>query len=177
MHLVPQEALITSNLQELIRDGNHTVSDLMGLGSTMLGRRHVQPSVCSTLHEIQVEGTFPSGTYLVTVHNPIATDDGNLARALYGYVPRMPSNDDFPLPEPAEFEPTAQPGALVAVKDVKVILNANRKHITLRVTSRGDRPIQVGSHYHFIEINPQLEFDRRKPMCLSSCLMRSSTCA
>ncbi|KAM0287985.1 hypothetical protein ACHAQH_000053 [Verticillium albo-atrum] len=155
-------ALITSNLQELIRDGNHTVSDLMGLGSTMLGRRHVQPSVCSTLHEIQVEGTFPSGTYLVTVHNPIATDDGNLARALYGFVPRMPSNDDFPLPEPAEFEPTAQPGALVAAKDAKVTLNANRKRIKLRITSKGDRPIQVGSHYHFIETNPQLEFDRAR---------------
>ncbi|OAQ95720.1 hypothetical protein LLEC1_06238, partial [Akanthomyces lecanii] len=74
-------ALIANNLHELIRDGSHTVADLMALGATMLGRRHVIPSVCHTLHEIQVEGTFPTGTYLVTVHNPISTDDGDLARA------------------------------------------------------------------------------------------------
>ncbi|RYC65652.1 hypothetical protein CHU98_g613, partial [Xylaria longipes] len=76
-------ALIANNLQELIRDGQHTVADLMSIGSTMLGRRHVLPSVVSTLHEIQVEGTFPTGTYLVTVHNPIATEHGDLAKALY----------------------------------------------------------------------------------------------
>lgn len=127
----------------------------------MLGRRHVQPAVCSTLHEIQVEGTFPSGTYLVTVHNPISTDDGDLARALYGSFLPIPSNELFALPEAAAYEPTAQPGAVVPVKGV-VVLNANRKRIKLKVTSKGDRPIQVGSHYHFIETNPQLEFDRAK---------------
>jgi urease len=153
------QALIASNLQELIRDGNHTVADLMTLGATMLGRRHVLPAVCGTLHEIQVEGTFPSGTYLVTVHNPISTDDGNLARALYGSFLPIPDNDLFPPPEPAAYEPTKQPGAVVPVKG-KVALNENRRRIKLKVTSKGDRPIQVGSHYHFIETNPQLEFDR-----------------
>ncbi|KAK3397837.1 putative urease [Sordaria brevicollis] len=157
-------ALIANNLQELIRDGNHTVADLMALGATMLGRRHVLPEVTSTLHEIQVEGTFPSGTYLVTVHNPISTDDGDLARALYGSFLPIPPNDDsvFPLPQAAAYEATKQPGAVVCVKDSKVKLNEGRKRISLRVTSKGDRPIQVGSHYHFIETNPQLEFDRGK---------------
>ncbi|CAH0029670.1 unnamed protein product [Clonostachys rhizophaga] len=154
-------ALIASNLQELIRDGNHTVADLMALGSTMLGRRHVLPTVCSTLHEIQVEGTFPTGTYLVTVHNPISTDDGDLNRALYGSFLPVPSNDLFQLPLASEYEHTNQPGAVVCVK-AKVALNQNRNRIKLRVTSRGDRPIQVGSHYHFIETNPQLEFDRAR---------------
>ncbi|CAG9989791.1 unnamed protein product [Clonostachys byssicola] len=154
-------ALIASNLQELIRDGNHTVADLMALGSTMLGRRHVLPAVCSTLHEIQVEGTFPTGTYLVTVHNPISTDDGDLNRALYGSFLPVPSNDLFQLPQASEYEHTNQPGAVVCVK-AKVALNQNRNRIKLRVTSRGDRPIQVGSHYHFIETNPQLEFDRAR---------------
>lgn len=154
-------ALIASNLQELIRDGNHTVADLMALGSTMLGRRHVLPAVCSTLHEIQVEGTFPTGTYLVTVHNPISTDDGDLNRALYGSFLPVPSNDLFQLPLASEYEHTNQPGAVVCVK-TKVALNQNRNRIKLRVTSRGDRPIQVGSHYHFIETNPQLEFDRAR---------------
>ncbi|EEY17585.1 urease [Verticillium alfalfae VaMs.102] len=97
----------------------------MGLGSTMLGRRHVQPSVCSTLHEIQVEGTFPSGTYLVTVHNPIATDDGNLARALYGYVPRMPLTM-ISLYRSLPSSSRRGSVALVAVRTVKAPLNANR---------------------------------------------------
>ncbi|EON98322.1 putative urease protein [Phaeoacremonium minimum UCRPA7] len=161
MHLVPKEALIASNLQELIRDGNHTVADLMSIGATMLGRRHVLPSVLSTLHEIQVEGTFPSGTYLVTVHNPISSDDGDLARALYGSFLPIPDKDAFPLPAAEAYEATAQPGAVVVVKGT-VVLNEGRKRVKLKVTSKGDRPIQVGSHYHFIETNPQLEFDRIK---------------
>ncbi|KAI6081887.1 urease [Hypoxylon rubiginosum] len=152
-------ALIANNLQELIRDGQHSVADLMAIGSTMLGRRHVQPSVVSTLHEIQVEGTFPVGTYLVTVHNPIATEDGDLAKALYGSFLPIPSADLFPPAEAAAYESTKQPGAVVVVKG-RVALNKGRKRVRLTVTSKGDRPIQVGSHYHFVETNPLLEFDR-----------------
>ncbi|KAG6013717.1 Urease [Claviceps lovelessii] len=135
----------------------------MQLGATMLGRRHVLPAVCSTLREIQVEGTFPMGTYLVTVHNPISTDDGNLDRALYGSFLPVPDNAAFPLPPDSDYHPERQPGAVVAVKGT-VALNQNEKRARrrLRVTSKGDRPIQVGSHYHFIEVNPQLEFDREK---------------
>jgi urease len=133
----------------------------MALGATMLGRRHVLPAVCSTLREIQVEGTFPMGTYLVTVHNPISTDDGDLRRALYGSFLPIPDNEAFQLPPDSEYVLENQPGAVVAVKG-RVVLNQNRKRIRLRVTSKGDRPIQVGSHYHFIEVNPQLEFDREK---------------
>lgn len=131
----------------------------MAIGSTMLGRRHVQPSVVSTLHEIQVEGTFPVGTYLVTVHNPIATEDGDLAKALYGSFLPIPSADLFPPAEAAAYESTKQPGAVVVVKG-RVALNKGRKRVRLTVTSKGDRPIQVGSHYHFVETNPLLEFDR-----------------
>ncbi|KAI3392089.1 hypothetical protein diail_6195 [Diaporthe ilicicola] len=154
-------ALIANNLQELIRDGNHSVADLMTLGATMLGRRHVLPSVLATLHEIQVEGTFPSGTYLVTVHNPISSDDGDLARALYGSFLPIPSTDLFSLPQAQDYEPARQPGAVVPLK-THVECNKGRRRVRLRVTSRGDRPIQVGSHYHFIETNPQLDFDRSK---------------
>ncbi|KAI1091566.1 urease [Rostrohypoxylon terebratum] len=152
-------ALIANNLQELIRDGQHNVADLMAIGSTMLGRRHVLPSVVSTLQEIQVEGTFPSGTYLVTVHNPIATDDGDLRKALYGSFLPVPSQDSFPPAEPAAYDAVNQPGAVVVVKG-RIALNEGRRRIRLRVTSKGDRPVQVGSHYHFVETNPQLEFDR-----------------
>ncbi|KAF2758790.1 urease [Pseudovirgaria hyperparasitica] len=152
-------ALIANNLQELVRDGNHTVADLMSLGKTMLGRRHVLPSVVHSLAELQIEGTFPTGTYLVTVHHPISSDDGDLDRALYGSFLPVPSQDVFPLPDPGVYERERQPGAVVAVKG-RVVLNEGRKRICLRVVSMGDRPIQVGSHYHFIETNPQLNFDR-----------------
>ena len=54
-------ALIASQLQERIRDGKHSVAELMQHGKTMLGRRHVLPGVPALLHEIQVEGTFPDG--------------------------------------------------------------------------------------------------------------------
>ena len=133
----------------------------MALGATMLGRRHVLPAVCSTLREIQVEGTFPTGTYLVTVHNPISTDDGDLRRALYGSFLPVPDNEAFPLLPDSEYHLHKQPGAVVAVKGT-VAMNQGRRRVRLRVTSKGDRPIQVGSHYHFIEVNPQLEFDRAK---------------
>ncbi|KAI0424471.1 hypothetical protein F5Y09DRAFT_139192 [Xylaria sp. FL1042] len=154
-------ALIANNLQELIRDGQHTVADLMTIGSTMLGRRHVLPSVVSTLHEIQVEGTFPVGTYLVTVHNPIATEHGDLAKALYGSFLPVPSADLFPPSPPSAYDAASAPGAVVVVKGRRVTINEGRRRVRVKVTSKGDRPIQVGSHYHFIETNPQLSFDRK----------------
>jgi urease len=116
----------------------------MSIGATMLGRRHVLPSVCSTFTELMVEGTFPTGTYLVTVHHPISTDDGDLAKALYGSFLPIPDQSLFPLPKEEEYEATKMPGAVVCVKG-KVALNKGRKRIRLRVTSKGDRPIQVGS--------------------------------
>jgi urease subunit beta len=53
------------------------------------------------------------------------------------------------------------PGELF-VKDGEITLNAGRKTVTLRVSNTGDRPVQVGSHYHFFETNPALKFDRDK---------------
>ncbi|GES61482.1 urease [Aspergillus terreus] len=153
-------ALISSNLQELIRDGHYSVADLMSIGKTMLGRRHVLPSVPFTLIELQVEGTFPTGTYLVTVHHPISSDDGDLEKALYGSFLPVPPSDAFPDPKPEDYELEKMPGAVIPVKNERITLNAGRKRIKLKVMSKGDRPIQVGSHYHFIETNPQLHFDR-----------------
>jgi len=57
-------ALIASQLQERIRDGRHSVAELMQHGKTLLGRKHVLPMVPRLLHEIQVEGTFPDGYVL-----------------------------------------------------------------------------------------------------------------
>jgi urease subunit gamma/beta len=104
--------------------------------------------------EVQVEGTFPDGTKLVTVHHPIASSHGNLALALYGSF--------LPVPDVALFqgeEPDFEPGVCMAL-DGEIELNAGRETISLPVTNLGDRPVQVGSHYHFIETNASLEFDR-----------------
>jgi hypothetical protein len=113
----------------------------------MLGRRHVQPSVVASLSEMMVEGTFPTGTYLVTVHHPISSDDGDLEKALYGSFLPIPSNEMFPLPEASVYEQTKQPGAIVAVKGEAgtIKLNQGRKRISLKVKSMGDRPIQACS--------------------------------
>jgi urease subunit beta len=48
------------------------------------------------------------------------------------------------------------------IKDGEIELNKGRKSLTLTVANSGDRPIQVGSHYHFFETNPALKFDRNK---------------
>ncbi|KAL8819928.1 MAG: hypothetical protein Q9191_007624 [Dirinaria sp. TL-2023a] len=145
----------------LIRDGNHSVADLMSIGKTMLGRRHVLPSVLSSFTELMVEGTFPSGTYLVTVHHPIGSEDGDLEKALYSSFLPIPSKDLFPLPDPSEYDKMKMSGAVKTVEG-KITLHEGRKRLKLKVTSKGDRPVQIGSHYHLIEANPQLEFDRLK---------------
>jgi urease subunit beta len=53
------------------------------------------------------------------------------------------------------------PGEIIT-KDGDIILNAGRKTVTIPVTNTGDRPVQVGSHYHFFETNPALKFERKK---------------
>ena len=63
-------ALITAEILEGIRDGR-SVSDLMAFGMTILSRADVMDGVPEMLDEVQVEGTFPDGTKLVTVHHPI----------------------------------------------------------------------------------------------------------
>ncbi|KAK0204482.1 urease [Desarmillaria ectypa] len=152
-------ALIASQLQERIRDGNHSVAELMQHGKDMLGRRHVLPSVAGLLHEIQVEGTFKDGVFLVTVHDPICTESGNLENALYGSFLPIPANNAFPVADVSEYSHEKAPGAIIARKE-PIIINKGRARISLRVTNNGDRPIQIGSHYHFIETNPALSFDR-----------------
>tara|TARA_B100000035_G_scaffold39391_1_gene29727 strand:+ start:3773 stop:4075 length:303 start_codon:yes stop_codon:yes gene_type:complete len=63
-------ALITYEVMEGARDGK-TVADLMSYGSTILKKDDVMEGIPEMIHEVQVEATFPDGTKLVTVHNPI----------------------------------------------------------------------------------------------------------
>jgi urease subunit gamma/beta len=152
-------ALIATQLLELIRDGAR-VAELMDLGKKLLGRRQVLPGIPELVTEVQVEGTFPDGTKLVTVHHPIAAPDGDLELALYGSF--------LPVPSLAVFgegiragDPEERPGEVLPAPG-ELELNAGREAVSLQVTNLADRPIQVGSHYHFVEANPYLRFDRAR---------------
>jgi urease subunit gamma/beta len=124
-------ALITDFVVEGARDGR-SVADLMEAGAQVLALGQVMDGVAEMIHDVQVEATFPDGTKLVTVHNPIRGATGAL-----------------------------QPGAVMP-QEGELTLNEGREAITLTVANSGDRPIQVGSHYHFFETNPALSFDRAK---------------
>ncbi|KAJ2498046.1 Urease [Coemansia sp. RSA 1972] len=192
-------ALLATVLLELMRDGRHSVSDLQAIGQHILGFRHVQPSVPQTVPEVQVEGTFRDGTFLVTVHNPVCTVDGDLRLGLYGsgvhvgqaadracdvvnplsdsldaatkqrederLARQSAINDElFPWTDEmaAEFDPDGDLAALghVIAAPGAIEINQGRQRYALRVTNHGDRPVQIGSHYHFAEANPRLEMDR-----------------
>ena len=137
---------------EMIRDGK-PVHELMLTGKELLGVRQVMPGVASALHELQVEGTFPDGTKLLTVHSPICRLDGDLSLALQGSF--------LPVPDLTVFGPVGEETAAgtVTCADEPVELNAGRELVEVEVANTGDRPIQVGSHYHFLETNKALEFD------------------
>jgi urease subunit gamma/beta len=149
-------ALIATQLLEFIRDGRG-VAELMDLGRKLLGRAQVMEGVPEMIAEVQVEGTFPDGTKLVTVHHPIEAEHGDLSLALAGSFLPVPPLERFKLAPRDEVKPgevLVQPGELV--------LNEGRDAISLEVTNRGDRPIQVGSHYPFFETNRALVFNRAK---------------
>ncbi|MDB5173847.1 MAG: bifunctional urease subunit gamma/beta [Phycisphaerales bacterium] len=148
-------ALIAAQVLEFIRDGR-SVAELMDLGRRLVGRRQVMAGVAEMIAEVQVEGTFPDGTKLVTVHHPVAAEDGDLSLALAGSF--------LPVPELSRFAPTEDepiPGEYETASG-ELELNSGREAVELSVTNLGDRPVQVGSHYHFIETNAALKFDRAR---------------
>ena len=148
-------ALISHVILELARDGDSSVTMLATRGATLLGTRYVQDCVPFVLKEVQIEAGFRDGTKLVTVHNPIATTDGDLEACLYGSFLPVPPNSLFPIPTATPVVPGE-----VFNADSPIVLNSSRTLLSLRVTNNGDRPVQVGSHYHFVETNPLLCFDR-----------------
>lgn len=122
-------AYITSELLELARDGL-SVTELMSKGRQILSADDVMDGIAEMIHEIQLEATFPDGTKLVTVHEPI-----------------IPNNNIIP-------------GEML-IDDGEIIINKGKKSIDITVTNTADRPVQVGSHFHFFEVNKLLEFDRK----------------
>jgi urease subunit gamma/beta len=163
-------ALIATVILELIRDGK-SVAELMHLGRQLLGRHQVMPGVPEMIDQVQVEGTFPDGSKLVTVHHPIARENGTMKLALHGSFLPVPELLIFHSPSENELTPVGGSGAGVEngagaapgaweIREGEIELNAGRATVSIPVTNLGDRPIQVGSHYHFIEVNAALQFDR-----------------
>lgn len=107
-----------------------SVADLMEAGAHVITADQVMEGVAEMIHDVQVEATFPDGTKLVTVHHPI----------------RGAASRDVP-------------GEVTALEG-EIVFNEGAERIALTVANTGDRPIQVGSHYHFFETNPALSFDR-----------------
>jgi urease subunit gamma/beta len=126
-------AIIADEILEGARDGK-SVADLIAFGSTILTGDDVMPGVHEMMPVLQVEATFPDGTKLVTVHDPIR-------------------------PGKKKTKAPVSPGEIIPA-DGDIEINAGRRRVTIEATNTGDRPIQVGSHYHFFETNKALAFDR-----------------
>ncbi|MDR1658047.1 MAG: urease subunit gamma [Deltaproteobacteria bacterium] len=131
-------AYISLQILEGARDGL-TVAQLMSQGRSWLTADDVMEGVPRLINEVQVEATFPDGTKLVTVHEPISSLD---------------------LPGSASEGTQELIAGQIEVADGDIVVNENRTRVTLTVKNIGDRPVQVGSHYHFFEVNPALIFDR-----------------
>lgn len=126
-------AIISDEILEGAREGR-SVAEMMSVGSRILTQAEVMPGVAAMLPMLQVEATFRDGTKLVTVHEPLRPAAGADADGL-------------------------EPGAIIT-EEGEIELNAGRRKLALTVTNTGDRPVQIGSHYHFFEVNKALDFDR-----------------
>lgn len=146
-------ALIATQLMEFMREGA-SVSELMNKGKQILGLNDVMPGVKELLHDVQIEGTFPDGTKLVTVHEPISEVTINNDYALYGSG-LTKSGKALPINN----ESQEKPGEIILAQG-DIMLNEGRKTLELEVENTGDRAVQVGSHYMFAETNASLKFDR-----------------
>ena len=151
LNYIEAVALISAQLLEFIRDGDPVIR-LMEKGKHFLGFADVMSGIPGMIPEVQVEGTFPDGTKLVTVHDPICTERGDSALALYGSGLTRTAAEAAPGPE-------AAPGQTLTAPQ-PITLNPGRSSIELTVLNNGDRPVQVGSHYPFFEVNPHLRFNR-----------------
>ncbi|WP_055694083.1 urease subunit gamma [Streptomyces prasinopilosus] len=128
-------ALLTAHVYEEARAGA-TVDSVMESGRHVLRRDDVMDGVPEMITNVQVEATFPDGTKLVTIHEPFdapATE-----------VDVHPGRTE-PLPDEDEFG---------------VAFNEGSTPVPLHVSNPSDRPIQVGSHFHFAEVNEGLDFPR-----------------
>lgn len=132
-------ALIADEVAEAARDGA-SVSEAAALGASLLTDDDVLPGVATLLGSVQVEGFFDDGQKLVTVHDAIRPGQ---------HDPQMLLAGDAHTPGEYLFD------------DDDIVINAGRETSAITVINTGDRPVQVGSHFHFFEANRALLFDRR----------------
>lgn len=130
-------AVLTAWVLEAARDGM-SVAEIMSAGREVLDTSDVMEGVETLIDELQAEATFPDGTKLVTLHGPIQ--------------PAAAGSDHTG-------EPRLVPGEIL-LGDGDIPLLDGRDLRSLHVLNTGDRPVQVGSHFHFAESNEALQFDR-----------------
>lgn len=131
-------ALIADAICEGARQGG-TVADMVAMASALLTDDDLMPGVTERIEVVMVEAFFPDGQKLVCVHDPIGP--GKASKGTHG-------------------TPAGRVQPRWRLGDEPVFVNQHRPTQRLRVESTADRPIQVGSHYHFFEVNPALRFDR-----------------
>ncbi|WP_432933973.1 urease subunit gamma [Microbispora sp. CA-135349] len=137
-------ALITAHVLEAAREGK-SVHELMSTGNEILSRDDLMPGVAEMISDLQIEATFPDGTKLVTIRDPFADDEGDGEKDT----------------KEARTQSLIHPGKIDHPEGAtQVPFNEGREITTVTVTNTDDRPIQVGSHYHFYEANPLLDFER-----------------
>lgn len=124
-------ALIADEVVEAARAGAN-VAEAAAHGAQILTDDDVLPGVAGLLGSVQVEAFFEDGQKLVTVHDAI---------------------------RPGTRPVTVRPGEVLP-EDGEIVLNEGRDTATVTVVNTGDRPVQVGSHFHFFEANRALRFDR-----------------
>jgi urease subunit gamma/beta len=154
-------ALLTAYVFESARDGK-TVSDIMDSGRQVLTRDDVMPGVPEMIKNVQVEATFPDGTKLVTIHNPLpeATEEPEVYPGKVEH-PQPPRKSQHPVGCADDEDPSVccdpcadEAGWYEPIEFNKATIGGKK---TIKVQNKSDRPVQVGSHYHFAEVNPGLE--------------------
>ncbi|MBB1149307.1 MULTISPECIES: urease subunit beta [unclassified Myroides] len=125
-------AYLSGHIIEGAREGK-TVQQLIGECNQLLTCDDVMQGVPELIEQLQVEAMFVDGTKLVSLNSPIPSNPTTtLAAGAYSFA-----SDD-------------------------IELSAGRKRLQVSVVNTADRPVQVGSHFHFYEVNPALHFDREK---------------
>lgn len=109
-----------------------SVATLMVEATKVLSEEDLIPGVGAMMELVQVEATFEDGTKLVSVHNPVVCKKAKITAGEY------------------------------FIDEGEICINKDKIITTIEVENRGDRPVQIGSHFHFFEANKELVFDRQK---------------
>lgn len=128
----PEAVAIISNFIVEGARDGKSVATLMVEATQILSEDDLLLGVAKMLELVQVEATFEDGTKLVSVHNPVISKDKSSQIGEY------------------------------LIDDGEIELNSTKDETVIKVKNRGDRPVQIGSHFHFFETNKYLEFDREK---------------